>query len=480
MPLRVFNTLTNQKQDFAPVAAGPHRHLRLRAHRLRPGPHRQRAHVHRVRRGRALPALPRLRGEATSATSPTSTTRSSTRAQGAARTPPRSPRTSSSEFRARRAGADTCSRRTSSPRSPSTSRRSSRIIGELIERGRRLRVAGRRLLRGRAVPGATRKLSQAQPRRPRRRARGWSRASRSASRSTSRSGRPPSPASRRGRARGAGPAGLAHRVLGDVRSKYLGETFDIHGGGAGPDLPPPRERDRPERGGERQDVRALLDAQRLPRPRGREDVARAWATSCACATRSQQVDAEALRVLLPLHALPQAAELHRASRSPTPRARWSTSTRRWPRRDAFLVAKKFRGEPSPGQARAVVPRGHGGRLQHGRGHGAAGARLRPAQRAHRRERKARGGGGAPAHGADAVARARAVVARPGGRDPRAARSRGLPQGHRSGLCAGAHLRPARGAQAAGFRPRRRHPRGGRGARSGVAHGPAGTDWRVLL
>ena len=29
---------------------------------------------------------------------------------------------------------------------------------------------------------------------------------------------------------GAGPPGMAHRVLGDGM-KYLGETFDIHGGG---------------------------------------------------------------------------------------------------------------------------------------------------------------------------------------------------------------------------------------------------------
>ena len=61
-----------------------------------------------------------------------------------------------------------------------------------------------------------------------------------------------------------GPSGLAHRVLGH-ELRMLGETFDIHGGGAGPAVPAPRERDRPERGRHRGAAGALLDAQRLRR-----------------------------------------------------------------------------------------------------------------------------------------------------------------------------------------------------------------------
>ena len=69
-----------------------------------------------------------------------------------------------------------------------------------------------------------------------------------------------------------GPARLAHRVLGDVHARCSARHFDIHGGGAGPAVPAPRERDRPERGRERPAVRATLDAQRLRQHRQREDV----------------------------------------------------------------------------------------------------------------------------------------------------------------------------------------------------------------
>ena len=47
-------------------------------------------------------------------------------------------------------------------------------------------------------------------------------------------------------------------------SALLGEHFDIHGGGHRPAVPAPRERDRADRRRERQAVRQLLDAQRLP------------------------------------------------------------------------------------------------------------------------------------------------------------------------------------------------------------------------
>ena len=54
--------------------------------------------------------------------------------------------------------------------------------------------------------------------------------------------------------------------------KYLGETLDIHGGGHGPEVPAPRERDRPVGVVHRQALRALLDAQRPPDDRRRQDV----------------------------------------------------------------------------------------------------------------------------------------------------------------------------------------------------------------
>ena len=66
----------------------------------------------------------------------------------------------------------------------------------------------------------------------------------SAIRSTSRCGRAPSPASPRGRARGAGAPRLAHRVLGDEH-EVPGRDLRHPRRRAGPDLPAPRERDRP-------------------------------------------------------------------------------------------------------------------------------------------------------------------------------------------------------------------------------------------
>jgi cysteinyl-tRNA synthetase len=42
-----------------------------------------------------------------------------------------------------------------------------------------------------------------------------------------------------------------HLECSAMSTKYLGRTFDIHGGGHGPEIPAPRMRDRAERGGRR-------------------------------------------------------------------------------------------------------------------------------------------------------------------------------------------------------------------------------------
>ena len=58
-----------------------------------------------------------------------------------------------------------------------------------------------------------------------------------------------------------------------MAERYLGATFDIHGGGVDLDLPAPRERARAvARRARRGHVRALLDAQRLPQLRRRQDL----------------------------------------------------------------------------------------------------------------------------------------------------------------------------------------------------------------
>ena len=95
----------------------------------------------------------------------------------------------------------------------------------------------------------------------------------SATRATSRCGRRPS---RRAETAswptpvGAGPAGLAPRVLGDGRASTSAPAFDIHGGGLDLRLPAPRERAGAVARGRRR-LRPLLAAQRLGHHRRRED-----------------------------------------------------------------------------------------------------------------------------------------------------------------------------------------------------------------
>ena len=131
----------------------------------------------------------------------------------------------------------------------STCRRWSTMVAHARGQGLRLRAARRRLLRGAQVPGLRQALRQAARRSARRRARRGRRGQARSAGLRAVEGR------QAGRAReawpvavGRGPAGLAHRVLGDVRTALLGPTFDIHGGGHGSQVPAPRERDRAERG----------------------------------------------------------------------------------------------------------------------------------------------------------------------------------------------------------------------------------------
>ena len=53
-----------------------------------------------------------------------------------------------------------------------------------------------------------------------------------------------------------------HIECSAMSRKILGKTFDIHGGGLGPDLPAPRKRDRPKRVGSWCPDGEVLDAQR--------------------------------------------------------------------------------------------------------------------------------------------------------------------------------------------------------------------------
>ena len=78
---------------------------------------------------------------------------------------------------------------------------------------------------------------------------------------------------RLGRALGARPAGLAHRVLGDGRGAARRRLRDPRRR-LGPDLPPPRERGGADRGGARRAAGAALDAQRDGRSSTSEKMAK--------------------------------------------------------------------------------------------------------------------------------------------------------------------------------------------------------------
>ena len=70
---------------------------------------------------------------------------------------------------------------------------------------------------------------------------------------------------------GAGPAGLAHRVLGD-ELELLGKHFDIHGGGMDLQFPHHENEIAQSEGRAPATLRQLLDAQRFRAGRRREDV----------------------------------------------------------------------------------------------------------------------------------------------------------------------------------------------------------------
>ena len=93
-----------------------------------------------------------------------------------------------------------------------------------------------------------------------------------------------------------------------MAEKVLGLDFEVHGGGSGPGVPAPRERDRPDRGGARRTARPHLDAQRHdPLRRGEDGEVggqRRDARRRARPPRARRADR-----VLPRGALPAAARL---------------------------------------------------------------------------------------------------------------------------------------------------------------------------
>ena len=191
---------------------------------------------------------------------------------------------------------------------------------------------------------------------------------------------------------GMGRPGLAHRVLGDGgRAARPGVRHPRRR--HGPQVPAPRERDRPELRGLRRAVREALDAQRL-RARGRREdveVARQLLHGARGAAAAAPGGAARLPARLPL---PRAGQLHR--RQPAPGRRLAAAP--LPR----AAGRRAGASIGAGRGDARVHGGHGRRLQHaGRDRRAAVS----SPRAQRRQGRRRPRAGAIARGRDPAARA---------------------------------------------------------------------------
>ena len=257
--LRLYNTLTHRKEDFAPIDPQCGQALRLRPDRLRFRPYRQRPADHRLRRA-VPPAAPSLRRRSTSsmsATSPTSTTRSMRAPQHDYPGLPLNEAIAQvTEATERQFHDDVAAL---GALAPTEEPRATQYIGKMRDDDRAARRPGRRLCRrgsravlalcdGRAALRAALRGARATARSTRCwPARGSTSRLTSATRWISCCGSRRSPTSRAGRARPESPrrgARLAYRMLGDVDGDAARavrrrprmrrpepQYFDIHGGG---------------------------------------------------------------------------------------------------------------------------------------------------------------------------------------------------------------------------------------------------------
>ncbi len=107
-----------------------------------------------------------------------------------------------------------------------------------------------------------------------------------------------------------------HLECSAMGMKLLGETFDLHSGGVDLDFPPPRERDRPERGCDGKAVRAALDAYGVPPRRGGENVEVEGEPVHGERARGRGLLPDGDAVSAPLRLLPAAAQLHPRGSAP--------------------------------------------------------------------------------------------------------------------------------------------------------------------
>ena len=271
MSLRIYDTRAGQEGPVRAARCPARSACTSAASPSTTSPRRARAHAGRLRRDRALPARARATRSPSSATSPTSTTRSSARAEAERRTAARSrattPRSMNADMRgARRAPADVRAAGHRAHRRDHRDHRAARgaaasptpaggdvyfAVGGFAAYGKLSASSIDELQAGARIEVDERKREPARLRAVE---------GRQAGRAVV------------GEPVGQGPAGLAHRVLGD--GAPLPRRAVRHPRRRrGPHLPAPRERDRPVRGAYGDGhVRALLDAQRLAELRRREDV----------------------------------------------------------------------------------------------------------------------------------------------------------------------------------------------------------------
>ena len=211
--MKIYNTLTRGKEELVPLVARRDQDVLVRRDRVRPLPRRPRAERDGLRRDHALPALRGLsrdvRAELHRHRRQDHPTRQPARACRRARSrSATSPRTAQDMAALGVLPPDV------EPKATEHIPEMIALIERLVAARLRLRGGRRRLLRGArgSPPTASCRARTSTSCWP---ARASKSTSASAIRATSRCGRAPSRASRRGRARGARPSGLAHRVLGD-------------------------------------------------------------------------------------------------------------------------------------------------------------------------------------------------------------------------------------------------------------------------
>ena len=139
-----------------------------------------------------------------------------------------------------------------------------------------------------------------------------------------------------------------HIECSAMSEKYLGETFDIHGGGLDLIFPHHENEIAQSEAAHRAAARARTGCTAASWSSRARRCPRAWGTWCVCATRWPRWTREALRFFF-LSTHYRTRWPSRTRRSPTPNGAWSTSTRRCAGGRARSAAQGLRQGPVHGE-----------------------------------------------------------------------------------------------------------------------------------